>query len=111
MRRLNEMIGLSGVIGEEQSRLLLFVIAASYKSKMPLHALVQGSSGSGKTHLLQRISRLMPEEICVRLTRITESSLYNYGERELSNKILVIEDMDGLEENALYALRELQSNG
>ena len=111
MKRLNEMIGLSGVIGEEQSRLLLFVIAASYKSKMPLHALVQGSSGSGKTHLLQRISKLMPDEVCVRLTRITESSLYNYGEHELSNKILVIEDMDGLEENALYALRELQSNG
>ena len=53
----------------------------------------------------------MPEEVCVRLTRITESSLYNYGEHELSHKILVIEDMDGLEENALYALRELQSNG
>jgi DNA primase len=45
-----------------------------------------------------------------RLTRVTDGSLYNYGEHELSHKLLALEDMDGLGEYAVYALRELQSS-
>ena len=46
----------------------------------------------------------------IRLTRVTESSFYNYGETELRGKLIVIEDYDGLKEEAEYAFRELQSN-
>jgi DNA primase len=46
----------------------------------------------------------------LRFTRITESSLYNWGEFDLFRKIIIIEDLDGLKEDALYALRELISN-
>jgi DNA primase len=52
----------------------------------------------------------MPQEDVLRFTRITESSLYNYGEYDLCEKIILIEDLDGLKEDALYALRELISN-
>src|SRR5690606_3098751 len=41
---------------------------------------------------------------------ITESSLYNWGEFDLFQKIIIIEDLDGLKEDALYALREFISN-
>ncbi|BDD05642.1 toprim domain-containing protein [Aureibacter tunicatorum] len=111
MQRINELIGKSGVVGEENNRLFLFGIASSYKMPETLHALIQGSSGSGKTHLLATIMDFMPEEDMISLTRVTESSLYNYGQNELKNKLIGIEDYDGLEEKAELAFRELQSKG
>jgi DNA primase catalytic core len=107
---LNDLIGKAGIVGEENSRMLLFLIIISYLNKNPLHALVQGSSGSGKTHIISRIADLMPPEDVLRFTRITESSLYNWGEFDLFQKIIIIEDLDGLKEDALYALREFISN-
>src|SRR5690606_10135808 len=54
LQNLNTLIEQSGIIGETNSRLLLFIIASSYTTKQPLHAIVQGSSGSGKTHLISK---------------------------------------------------------
>ena len=110
LKSLNQLIEKAGIIGEENSRLLLFLITISYLNKSPLHGIVQGSSGSGKTHIISRIADLMPQEDVLRFTRITESSLYNWGEFDLFGKIIIIEDLDGLKEDALYALRELISN-
>ncbi|NAW50093.1 hypothetical protein GNY06_01355 [Elizabethkingia argentiflava] len=110
LQNLNQLIEQAGIIGEENSRLLLFLITISYLNKSPLHGIVQGSSGSGKTHIISRIADLMPQEDVLRFTRITESSLYNWGEFDLFQKIIIIEDLDGLKEDALYALREFISN-
>ena len=90
--------------------MLLFLIILSYRNRRPLHGIVQGSSGSGKTHLISRIADLMPQEDVLRFTRITEGSLYNWGEYDLYRKVIVIEDLDGLQEKALYGLREFISN-
>ena len=111
LERINEAIGQTGVVGEVDNRLLLLLIASSFHNKKPLHGLIQGSSGSGKTKLLQSINSLLPVEVCKSFTRVTESSFYNYGEYALSHKTLCFEDIDGLKEEALLALRELQSNG
>src|SRR5690554_2861525 len=110
IQKINELIGQSGVIGEQGNRVFLFCIAVSHKFENTLHALVQGSSGSGKTHLVRQITDFMPLENVIRLTRVTESSFYNYGEYDLQNKLVVIEDYDGLKEEAELAFRELQSN-
>lgn len=110
LQEFNKLIGKAGVTGEENNRLFLFVTASSYKMKDTLHTLIQGSSGSGKTRLLKIISMLMPPEDVKRFTRVTENSFYNYGEYDLMNLFLCFEDIDGLEEKALLALRELQSN-
>ena len=109
--KLNKLIEKSGISGEENNRLFLFVIASSYKMYDTLHALIQGSSGSGKTYLSKQITDLMPKEDVIRLTRVTESSFYNFGEYEIQYKLIVLEDIDGLKEEAEYAFRELQSNG
>lgn len=59
LENLNQLIGKAGIVGEENSRMLLFLIIISYVNKSPLHALVQGSSGSGKTHIISRIADMM----------------------------------------------------
>jgi DNA primase len=87
----------------------LFCIAASYGMPDTLHALIQGSSGSGKTHLLVKISSFIPDEDVKRFTRVTESSFYNYGMYDLKNKLICLEDLDGMKEEAQLAFRELQS--
>ena len=110
IKNLNNLIGTSGIVGEEKNRLFLFCIASSHKMKKTLHVVVQGSSGSGKTHLIKKIADLMPEERVKRFTRISEKSFYNYGEFDLVNMLIVLEDYDGMKEEAEFALRELQTN-
>ncbi|MEO0873453.1 MAG: CHC2 zinc finger domain-containing protein, partial [Bacteroidota bacterium] len=110
LKRINELIGKAGIVGEDRNRLLLFIVASSFKMPVTLHALIQGASGSGKTRLLRIISELMPEESIKRYTRVTDGSFYNQGEYFFTNKLLCFEDIDGLKEDALLAVRELQSN-
>jgi DNA primase catalytic core len=108
---LNELLGKSGIAGEETNRIFLLIIAISHKMPEPLHALIQGSSGSGKTRLLRQISDCMPPERVLRLTRVSDKGFYNYPEKYLKNKLVSLEDVDGLGEEATFAFRELQSNG
>jgi ABC-type dipeptide/oligopeptide/nickel transport system ATPase component len=111
IQKFNQLIEKSGITGEANNRIFLFVIATAYKMPDTLHALIQGSSGSGKTYLSRQITDLMPPEDVIRLTRVTESSFYNFGEHEIQYKLIVLEDIDGMKEEAEYAFRELQSNG
>ena len=110
IKKLNDLIGKCGITGEETNRIFLFGIALSYKMPDTLHALIQGSSGSGKSRLLKIICLLMPPEDVICFTRVTESSFYNYPESFLIHKLIGLEDMDGLKEEAQLAIRELISN-
>jgi energy-coupling factor transporter ATP-binding protein EcfA2 len=111
MQKLDRLIEKTGVVGEENTRKLLFVIASTYKMTTPLHALVQGTSGSGKSHLINSIGGCLPPEDVLSMTRVTSKSFYHYSKEELVDKVILIQDYDGLDEEAQYAFRELQSAG
>ncbi|MFN3406099.1 MAG: CHC2 zinc finger domain-containing protein, partial [Cytophagaceae bacterium] len=68
IQNLNNFLGKAGIVGEEKNRIFLLIIAASYKMPETLHALIQGSSGSGKTRLLKQISDCIPKEKVTKLT-------------------------------------------
>lgn len=104
----NRLIGQSGVIGEEVNRLIMFLIFCSRKRNQPLHVVSLGSSGTGKTHLQESIGNLIPEEEKLEITTLSENAFYYFGQQELKNKLILIEDLDGVLQ-ALYPLRELQS--
>lgn len=108
LERTNEMIGKSGMIGEENNRLLMYLIFTSRKQAQPLHIVSLGASGTGKTHLQEKVGELIPEEDRIEITTLSENAFYYFGQRELKNKLILIEDLDGAE-NVLYPLRELQS--
>jgi hypothetical protein len=108
LQRTNEMIGKSGMIGEESNRLLMYLIFTSRKLNQPLHIVSLGASGTGKTHLQEKIGELIPEEDKIEITTLSENAFYYFGQRELKNKLILIEDLDGAE-SSLYPLRELQS--
>ena len=116
LQRTNDLIGKSGMIGEETNRLLMYLIFTSRKTEQPLHIVSLGSSGTGKTHLQERVGELIPDEEKIEITTLSENAFYYFGQRELKNRLILIEDLDGLSGTgtnngggAFYALRELQS--
>ncbi len=109
LNNIDALLEQSGIIGEEDNRMMLFVIASTYKMPNLLHALIQGTSGEGKSHLLNSIASCMPQEDVMNTTRITKKSLYHYQDKELTNKLILIQDFDGLDEEAQFAFREMQS--
>ncbi len=108
LTKTNELIGASGVIGEENNRLLMYLIFTSRITSNPLHCISFGSSGAGKTHLQSKIASLIPDEDKKEITQLSASAIYYVGKDKLKNKLVLIEDMDGAEE-ALLPLRELQT--
>jgi len=106
--RTGEDIGRSGIVGEETSRLIAWLVYSSRKLTVPLHLLFLGTSGSGKTWLQERVSELIPAEDKIEITQITENAFYYFRQDELRHRLLLIEDLDGAEAS-LYPLRELQS--
>lgn len=109
MQNIDKLLEQSGIIGEENNRKILFAVASSYKMPYPLHAMVQASSGSGKSHLINSIAECMPQDELFDTTSISSKSLYYCTEKQLNNKLLVIQDFDGLDDDAKFALREIQS--
>jgi DNA primase catalytic core len=108
MERTNEDIGRTGMIGEENNRLLMYLVFTSRLREQPLHIISLGASGTGKTYLQEKISELIPEHHKLEITMLSENAFYYFGQQELKNKLVLIEDMDGAE-HVLYPLRELQS--
>ena len=108
LEKTNELIGKSGVIGEIDNRLLMYLIFTSRKTNNPLHCISLGGSGVGKTHLQSKVAELIPEEDKVEITVLSANAFYYFNRTELQHKLIVIEDLDGAE-SVLYPLRELQS--
>lgn len=108
---LTQKLTRSGIVGEDDNKVFLFAIAASHIQQNPLNALIQGSSGSGKTRLLKQIFACMPDETKKIYSRLSEKMLYNVPRYYFQNKLVCFEDVDGLGEEAVYAWRELVSNG
>jgi len=108
LKQLYELIQKSGVVGERNNSLVLWITYATRKRHDPLHVICLGASGTGKTYLQEKISDLVPEEDKVSGTAISENALYYAQDINLKNKLFIIEDLDGAS-NILYALRELQT--
>jgi DNA primase len=110
LKRTNEAIGKSGVVGENNNRLLMYLVFTSRLREQPLHIISLGGSGTGKTYLQEKIAELIPDDEKLEITAISENALYYFDRKELKNKLVLIEDLDGAsDDKVLFAIRELQS--
>ena len=98
----------SGLVGEQKNGLLLFFLYLSRLFDEPLHAIIFGKSGSGKTYLQTKISECLPEESVRTITSLTENTLYYSAKGFWKHKVLLIEDLEGVY-NAFLPLREFMS--
>jgi DNA primase len=98
----------TGLVGEQKNGLLLFFLYLSRLMDEPLHAIIFGKSGSGKTYLQTRVSECLPEESLRTITSLTENTLYYSAKDFWKHKVLLIEDLEGVY-NAFLPLREFMS--
>jgi DNA primase len=101
-------ISKSGLVGEKQNGLLLYFLYLSRLFDEPLHAIIFGKSGSGKTYLQTKVSDCLPEESVRTITSLTENTLYYSAKDFWKHKLLLIEDLEGVY-NAFLPLREFMS--
>ncbi len=103
-----KLITTSGIVGEENNCLIMWYVYTSRKLNRPLHIISFGSSGTGKSHLQEKVAELIPDEDKIEITSLTQNAFYYFGTDELGHKLILIEDLDGAL-SALYPIRELQS--
>lgn len=82
LERTGRDIGQTGMIGEENNRLLMYLIFTSRLRENPLHIISLGSSGSGKTYLQERIAELVPEHDKLEVTILSENAFYYFEQKE-----------------------------
>lgn len=97
-----------GVTGEEINKLVGYLAATSRKLADPLSALIQSRSAAGKSTLQDAILSLIPDEDYIKYTRVTDQALFYKDEDSLINKILAIEEAEGMG-GAAYSIRNIQS--
>ncbi len=97
-----------GVTGEEINKLVGYLAATSRKLADPLSALIQSRSAAGKSTLQDAILSLIPGEDYIKYTRVTDQALFYKEEDSLVNKILAIEEAEGMG-GAAYSIRNIQS--
>ena len=97
-----------GVTGEEINKLVGYLAATSRKLADPLSALIQSRSAAGKSTLQDAILSLIPDEDSIKYTRVTDQALFYKEEDSLVNKILAIEEAEGMG-GAAYSIRNIQS--
>ena len=99
-----------GVVGESDNALVGYLAATSRKLHHPLAIVVQSSSGSGKSSLMQAVLDFIPEEERRSFSALTGQSIFYMGEADIAHKVLSIAEEEGAS-RASYALKVLQSEG
>ncbi len=99
-----------GLVGERTNKLTGYLAAVSRKLDKPLAVVVQSSSASGKSTMMEAVLDMMPEEDRIQYSAMTGQSLFYFGDKNLKHKILAIVEEEGVRQ-ASYALKLLQSEG
>jgi len=110
---LNEVVkslNTTGIIGENENALILFLALASHKYSNPFSVLCLAKSGIGKSYIIQKLSECMPISSYSFHTQISENALYYFDSKEIQNRALLVEDLEWTTQ-MLSPLATLQSQG
>lgn len=110
LRQLLADLAASGMVGEEDNKLLCWLALTSRHLESPLGVLIQSTSAAGKSSLLDGVLRTMPEEAVVRYSAMSGQALFYMGGLSLKHKILCVAEEEGAR-RASYSLKLLQSDG
>jgi hypothetical protein len=95
------------IVGEDNAKLLVFLIGLSYKTEEPQSCIVSGPPSTGKSYVCKNVLRLMPNVINV--SRMTPAFLDRIG-ADLTHYILYVSELGGAEQS-LPILRVMLSEG
>ncbi|CAB1065845.1 DNA primase DnaG [Olavius sp. associated proteobacterium Delta 1] len=98
-----------GYTGEQMNKLLCYIAAVSRKMEAPLSVMIQSRSAAGKSYLQDTVLSMVPEDVFIKYTRLTDQALFYKDKDSLKHKILAIEELDGMN-GAVYSIRSIQSS-
>jgi hypothetical protein len=98
-----------GFIGEKINKLIAYIAAVSRLLSEPLAVLILSRSGAGKTALQNILCKFVPPESVIQYTRVTGQSLFYRDRDALKNKVLAIEEDEGMQA-AMYSVKTLISS-
>jgi hypothetical protein len=100
-----------GVEGERELAATEYVVLTSRLLPTPLKAVVQGSSSSGKTFVVERVAELFPPEAIFKATSLSDQAWYYLGEDAVWHKVVILgereQNRDPARVDARRAWREL----
>jgi hypothetical protein len=107
-----------GIAGEENLALVLYVIMTSRLLDKPLSAIVQGSSASGKSYIIETVAKLMPPEALLQAHDFSDQALYYLPSGSLIHKVVISGERvqehrakEGYAEDNTKAFREMVGSG
>jgi len=98
-----------GYIGEKNNKLLCYIAAVSRLQNDPLAILILSRPGAGKTVLQETVCKLVPHESVIQYTRLTGQALFYREQNALKNKVLAIEEEEGMQ-SAMYSVKTMISS-
>jgi DNA primase len=101
-------INLTGHVGEEANKGLVYLVGTSRLLDDPLSCSIISQSAAGKSVLAEAVERMMPPEEVRLYSRITQNGLFYIEGDGLVHKLMIIEERAGAE-GADYSIRALQS--
>jgi DNA primase len=110
LQRIADDLSACGLVGERTNKIVGYLAAVSRKLDKPLGVVVQSSSASGKTSLMDAVLAMVPDEDKIKYSAMTGQSLFYMGAMNLKHKVLAIVEEEGAN-RASYALKLLQSEG
>jgi len=111
LKNIERDISRMGYVGEPRSKLLTYLIATGRLMLDPLHACIMSQSSSGKSHLVNTVAQMMPEESVCMISAMSSRALYHLDEDALVHRWVIMAERTGYDEIANHAVRLLQSEG
>jgi len=97
INKLERALQLSTFAGDTRNAKILWLASFTRYSDKPVSVLIKGSSGSGKSHLLNTVLKFIPEAEYQSFTGISEKAIAYMSKDSLKNKILAIQEFSGLQ--------------
>ncbi len=110
LSQLIQNLNTTGILGEDENAVILFLALSSYKFSNPFSVLCLAKSGIGKSYILQKLSECLPNGSYSFHTKISANALYYFDSNDIQNKALLIEDLEWTTQ-MLSPLATLQSQG
>ena len=104
--RIREDITKLGVVGEDKTKVFIYLGMTSRKMQKTINMDVRAASGIGKNFIIGKVSELMPEEDVIVKSRITAHYADYLHEDAWKGKVVIIKERAGAED-ADYTIRSL----
>lgn len=104
-----------GIVGEHELAMSCYLLGTSRLLSKPLAAIVQGSSSSGKSYVVEAVAGLFPDEAKLIATDLTANALYYLPPGALRHRFVVAGERSRVQDDTTAertrALREMISSG